>query len=145
MPTLILRFSNLSGLLLALICNLAFGHDCSTADTQRQINRCADAQLQAAQSVLDQHLNLYQSLVSDSQAELLHQTQQAWEEYRDAHCALLASGVEGGSAYSMVVALCKTDMTKQRVNALAAQMNCEEGDLSCLVPFSGSHAPAWEP
>jgi len=37
----------------------------------------------------------------------------------------------GGSIHGMMVAICQTRLTDQRVKDLEKLLNCQEGDLSC--------------
>ncbi len=47
-------------------------------------------------------------------AAALLESQRAWLKFRDAQCAIEGGEVAGGSMQSMVIAGCKTDLTKQR-------------------------------
>jgi len=62
----------------------------------------------------------------------LRRSQRAWEAYRDADCAFQASGVAGGSVQPLVLAECRADRTDVRVKDLKAQVDCQEGDMSCV-------------
>jgi uncharacterized protein YecT (DUF1311 family) len=105
--------------------------DCSQAETQLELNRCAaDARLEAEarlQAAVDATLMRLQP----NAAGRFHAAQQAWEAYRDAHCAFVASGVEGGSAEPMVAADCLRDMALARQHRIEALADCPEGDLAC--------------
>ena len=46
-------------------------------------------------------------------------------------CQFEASGVAGGSAFSMVLTSCLIKKTRERNKELEALANCQEGDLSC--------------
>ncbi len=65
------------------------------------------------------------------QQTLLKQAQQAWIALRDADCAFLASGAEGGSMQPMLVSQCMTDKSVERESFLASLLRCEDGDQSC--------------
>lgn len=54
--------------------------------------------------------------------------------FKDLACQFESSGVEGGLAYSMVMASCLAEKTRQRNKEIETLNNCQEGDLSC---------PAW--
>ncbi len=68
------------------------------------------------------------------QQTLLKQAQQAWIALRDADCAFLASGAEGGSMQPMLVSQCMTDKSVERESFLASLLQCEDGDQSCPLP-----------
>ena len=53
---------------------------------------------------------------------------------RDADCAFIGSGTEGGSVQPMIVNQCLAEKTVEREAFLASLMQCEEGDLSCPLP-----------
>ena len=52
--------------------------------------------------------------------------------YRDKECQFETSATEGGSIHSMVLLLCKEDKTAARIQELEVQLNCEEGNFSCV-------------
>lgn len=68
------------------------------------------------------------------QRDLLKKAQQAWIGLRDADCAFIGSGTEGGSVQPMIVNQCLAEKTAEREAFLATLMQCEEGDLSCPLP-----------
>nr|WP_318382095.1 lysozyme inhibitor LprI family protein [uncultured Enterobacter sp.] len=112
----------------------AFADECANASTQSDLNACAWSQYQAA----DQKLNAtYQSAVKRAEApqrELLKKAQLAWITLRDADCAFISSGTEGGSVQPMIDNQCLHDKTVEREAYLASLLQCEEGDLSCPLP-----------
>jgi Uncharacterized protein conserved in bacteria len=65
------------------------------------------------------------------QQALLKKAQQAWIALRDADCAFIGSGTEGGSVQPMIVNQCLAEKTMEREAFLASLMQCEEGNLSC--------------
>jgi hypothetical protein len=68
------------------------------------------------------------------QRDLLKKAQLAWIALRDADCAFVGSGTEGGSVQPMIINQCMTEKTVEREAYLASMMQCEEGDLSCPLP-----------
>jgi uncharacterized protein YecT (DUF1311 family) len=66
--------------------------------------------------------------------KLLVSAQRAWISFRDNECAFQTSASADGSAYPMLVAACRTELTTDRTKALKAYLNCQEGDLSCPLP-----------
>ncbi|MBN9271734.1 MAG: DUF1311 domain-containing protein [Mesorhizobium sp.] len=100
-------------------------------DSQTMMTICADQDYQAADARLNQ---TYQKLVKDSDTStlaLLKTAQRAWVSFRDAECAYAAAGSEGGSIYPMLVSMCLTDVTKERIKQLEADNSCEEGAAGC--------------
>ncbi len=96
----------------------------------------ADDSYKAADAKLNQAYQEITVRLKDHLAtkKLLVEAQRNWLRFRDAECALRASTVEGGSAYSMVMEGCLADLTTERVKDMQYYLSCEEGDLSCPIP-----------
>ncbi|MEB6378978.1 lysozyme inhibitor LprI family protein [Leclercia adecarboxylata] len=112
----------------------ALADECASAGTQTELNTCTAQHYQAADKTLNQ---TYQAVIKRADApqrELLKKAQQAWIALRDADCAFIGSGTEGGSVQPMIVNQCLADKTHEREAYLASLMQCEEGDLSCPLP-----------
>lgn len=86
--------------------------------------READKQLNAV------YTRLRAKLSPDSKARL-QKAQVTWLRFLDEECAFETDGTLGGSIHGMMVALCETRLTRQRIHDLEAQLNCAEGDMSC--------------
>lgn len=117
-----------------LLSTSALADECTNASTQTEMNTCTAQQYQAADKTLNQ---TYQAAIKRAEApqrELLKKAQQAWIALRDADCAFIGSGTEGGSVQPMIVNQCLADKTNEREAWLATLMQCEEGDLSCPLP-----------
>ncbi|AXF65386.1 DUF1311 domain-containing protein [Leclercia sp. J807] len=117
-----------------LLSTSALADECANASTQAEMNSCTAQQYQAADKTLNQ---TYQSAIKRADApqrELLKKAQQAWIALRDADCAFIGSGTQGGSIQPMIVNQCLADKTNEREAYLATLMQCEEGDLSCPLP-----------
>jgi len=117
-----------------LMSSIAQADECANASTQTEMNTCTAQQYQAADKTLNQ---TYQAAIKRAEApqrELLKKAQQAWIALRDADCAFIGSGTEGGSIQPMIVNQCLADKTNEREAYLATLMQCEEGDLSCPLP-----------
>ncbi|AZO91301.1 urease-associated protein [Stutzerimonas stutzeri] len=119
-----------------LFTSMAVAVDCDNASDQATMNQCAAQQNAAA----DKELNaLYQQITSrfkgnPDNKKLLVGAQRAWVAFRDAECKFSASGVEGGSVYSLIYSNCTTELTKARVQTFKNYLKCQEGDMSCPVP-----------
>lgn len=112
----------------------AWADDCSNANTQTEMNQCAAAQYQAADKKLNETWQQALKRASGQQKELLKKAQQAWISLRDADCAFLASGAEGGSMQPMLISQCMTDKSVEREAFLASLLQCEDGDQNCPLP-----------
>ncbi|MDU4642509.1 MAG: lysozyme inhibitor LprI family protein [Klebsiella aerogenes] len=112
----------------------AWADDCSNANTQTEMNQCAAAQYQAADKKLNETWQQALKRASGQQLELLKKAQQAWISLRDADCAFLASGAEGGSMQPMLISQCMTDNSVEREAFLASLLQCEDGDQNCPLP-----------
>ena len=112
----------------------AWADDCSNANTQTEMNQCAAAQYQAADKKLNETWQRALKRASGQQLELLKKAQQAWISLRDADCAFLASGAEGGSMQPMLISQCMTDKSVEREAFLASLLQCEDGDQNCPLP-----------
>lgn len=112
----------------------AWADDCSNANTQTEMNQCAAAQYQAADKKLNETWQQALKRASGQQQELLKKAQQAWISLRDADCACLASGAEGGSMQPMLISQCMTDKSVEREAFLASLLQCEDGDQNCPLP-----------
>lgn len=112
----------------------ALADECSTASTQAEMNSCSAQQYQAADKMLNQTYQAAFKRAPAPQQALLKKAQQAWITLRDADCAFIGSGTEGGSVQPMIVNQCLAEKTREREAFLASLMQCEEGDLSCPLP-----------
>ena len=117
-----------------LLSTSALADECANASTQTEMNTCAAQQYQAADKTLNQTYQTAIKRAAAPQRDLLKKAQQAWIALRDADCALIGSGTEGGSVQPMIVNQCLAEKTNEREAWLASMMQCEEGDLSCPLP-----------
>ncbi|MGE0971036.1 lysozyme inhibitor LprI family protein [Klebsiella sp. WOUb02] len=124
--------------LLALAALLASGQaladECANANNQMEMNQCTAAQYQAADGKLNQTYQQALKRASGGQQALLKKSQLAWIALRDADCAFLASGAEGGSIQPMLINQCMADKTVERESYLSSLLQCEDGDQSCPLP-----------
>ena len=112
----------------------AVADECANASTQIELNTCTAQQYQAADKKLNHTYQVAYKRAEGPQRELLKKAQQAWITLRDADCAFIGSGTEGGSVQPMIVNQCLAEKTSEREAMLATLMQCEEGDLSCPLP-----------
>ena len=114
-----------------------WSQECDRNDqSQAGMNICAGADFKASDAKLNaDYGEIVKRLSGDADArKLLQESQRAWIAFRDAECKFSSSGVEGGSVYPMVYAMCLQGLTDARVDQLGSYLKCEEGDMSCPVP-----------
>lgn len=119
-----------------LIAAPALADECDNASTQTELNSCTAGQYQAADKRLNTAWQAALQRATPHQQPLLKKAQQTWIALRDADCALLSSGSEGGNVQPILLNQCLTEYTAEREAFLASLMQCEEGDLSCPLPAS---------
>jgi uncharacterized protein YecT (DUF1311 family) len=104
--------------------------------SQAELNECYGN----AYKKIDAELNvLYRQITArlkDDKAttKLLVAAQRAWVAFRDAECDFSASGVSGGSAHGMILAICLNKLTGKRIDDFKNYLKCQEGVLDCPVP-----------
>ncbi|HEY2613639.1 MAG TPA: lysozyme inhibitor LprI family protein [Reyranella sp.] len=103
----------------------------AAAQSQMELNAQAGADLRKSDEQLNAVYNKLRAKISDAGKKNLQVAQQSWLRFRDQECEFETMGTVGGSIHSMIVAICLTRLTDQRVKDLEAQLNCQEGNLSC--------------
>ncbi len=126
----------LAGLAGVALAGPARADSCASATTQSAMTACAGAELKAADAGLNK---TYQEIMrrlrgQDDSVKLLTTAELGWIKFRDAECGFATNLAQGGSAYPMLVAQCRTRMTQERTRQLQVYLTCEEGDLACPVP-----------
>jgi uncharacterized protein YecT (DUF1311 family) len=117
-----------------LLMSHAWADDCAEAMDQSTLNQCASADYASQDKRLNQLYGDYRKRLEGEQQQQLKDVQLAWIKYRDLACAFESGGVEGGSAYPMVMNGCLSAKTSARADELQQLSTCEEGDLSCPAP-----------
>lgn len=106
--------------------------DCSKMTNQTALNRCADANFQAADRALKR---LFEEMVAKQPAgkekQLLRASQQAWFSYRGQECAREV-GPREGSIWPLNLSTCLKDMTDARIKELDRTRNCRAGPYACI-------------
>ena len=103
----------------------------AAAQSQMELNAQAGADLRKSDDQLNTVYNKLRAKISDAGKKNLQVAQQSWLRFRDQECEFETMRTVGGSIHSMIVAICLTRLTDQRVKDLEAQLNCQEGNLSC--------------
>ncbi len=101
------------------------------AQSQMELNAQAGSDLRKSDQQLNAVYNKLRAKISDAGKKSLQTAQQSWLRFRDQECEFETMGTVGGSIHSMIVAICLTRLTDQRIKDLEAQLNCQEGNLSC--------------
>jgi uncharacterized protein YecT (DUF1311 family) len=108
--------------------------DCKNAQTQIELDYCADRDYQAE----DKKLNaLYRSILAKYNAKSqtqLKTAEKSWIAYRDSECDFETASSEGGSIQPMEDSICLANKTRARIKELQAQRDCAEGDMTCNAP-----------
>ena len=69
-----------------------------------------------------------------SDTQLLVAAQRAWVAFRDAESAFSGSGVSGGTAHGMILAICLDKLTGKNIDDFKDYLKCQEGALDCPIP-----------
>jgi uncharacterized protein YecT (DUF1311 family) len=101
------------------------------ATTMAEMGQCAVDQASKAADRLAEAIAAYRHRLAGDQLGLFDSSQVSWERFRDDACRFQASGIEGGSAYDMVLSDCLRDLSELRYQAVVKLSSCEEGDLAC--------------
>ncbi len=102
------------------------------AQSQMELNQQAGAALQDADRQLNAIYTKLRARLGPESRTRLQSAEEAWIRFRDQECAFIGSPTIGGSIHGMIVAQCQTRLTLARVKDLKTQLNCQEGDLSCV-------------
>ena len=95
---------------------------CDDAQSQSEMNICADKRFKAADAVLNRVYNqLAAKLEADARAKL-KAAEVSWLKYRDDNCEYEAAGFEGGSMQPLIRSSCYERMTKARTDELRGQL-----------------------
>ena len=81
-------------------------------DTQAEMNECSMEDFNNTNAELN---IVYRRLTKTPQ---LIAAERAWITYRDAECRSQSAVYEGGSMQPLVISLCLTELTRQRINIL---------------------------
>ena len=107
--------------------------DCGQFTTQMNINRCAGANLEAANAPLNK---IYQQVMvrqsGTSSKEQLKNVKRTWIAYRDKECAFeVGPQKNGGSIWPMEMSNCLEQMTAARIRELTKLRGCTAGVSAC--------------
>jgi uncharacterized protein YecT (DUF1311 family) len=132
--------AGVAGLFLTMPSARAAAIDCAAAKTQADLATCTTANAASADAGLNAVYKALAGRLAPADVKRLRDAQRAWIPFRDKECAFRTKPYADGSVYSTLVETCKAELTKARLAQLQHQLQCPEGDLSC-VPQSGGAAP----
>ncbi|MGA0557809.1 lysozyme inhibitor LprI family protein [Larkinella sp. VNQ87] len=92
--------------------------NCDNAQTQTELNLCAQMRFQKADQELNAVYKQLLSLLPKDDKAMVVEAQRQWLSYRDAHCRIYEKMYAGGSMLSMVLANCKETTTQSRITEL---------------------------
>ncbi|MBD2437488.1 lysozyme inhibitor LprI family protein [Nostoc sp. FACHB-110] len=92
--------------------------NCNNAQTQSEINICAQLSYQDADKKLNQAYKKLLPKLSKSRQQKLLAAQVAWIQFRDANCEFERSQYEGGTIAPAIYSGCLEEVTKQRTQQL---------------------------
>lgn len=110
--------------------------NCDTLQTQSEITACFGDDEKAADSTLNKFYQSLMRVLSDDDKRRLRDAQRAWISFRDKECIFRVAPYADGSIAPSLTASCVTALSAQRVVDLRRQMNCQEGDMSCVPHVS---------
>ena len=102
------------------------------AQSQMELNQQAGTTLQDADRQLNAAYTKLRTRLGPESRARLQAAEEAWIRFRDRECAFIGAPTAGGSIHGMIVAQCQARLTLVRVKDLESQLNCQEGDLSCV-------------
>ncbi len=90
----------------------ALSLDCQNQRTQNDMSQCASLDLERETKIINRTYGELRARLNPAKQQQVRDVQLAWIKYKDLRCNFEAAGVEGGSAYPMIVAMCLTGMTR---------------------------------
>jgi len=103
----------------------------AAAQSQMEMNERAENDFTKADKSLNEIYKKLMATISPEGRARLRDVEKVWIQFRDEECAFETLGTVEGSIHPMVLLYCKGRLTNQRIKDLDAQLNCEEGDVSC--------------
>lgn len=116
--------------------------DCAAAKTQADLATCTAKDATSADAALNAVYRALAERLTTADQQRLRDAQRAWIPFRDKECAFRTRPYADGSVYSSLVETCKAELTQARLAQLQHQLQCPEGDLSCVPQAAGAAAPA---
>jgi uncharacterized protein YecT (DUF1311 family) len=125
-----------AALILARLASAQTAENCgnlSGTSTTRDLDQCYHAVYQRADAELNTvYRQLTDRLSDPSERDLLRDAEQAWVQYRDKECAFETAGTREGTIHPIEVSVCLTEKTRAHIEELQHQLNCPDGDPTCM-------------
>ncbi|WP_296324397.1 lysozyme inhibitor LprI family protein [Reyranella sp.] len=118
----------LIALLLVVVAMPAAG----VAQSQMELNQQAGAALKEADRQFNAVYTKLRARLGPESRARLQTAEEAWLRFRDKECEFIGGPTTGGSINGMIIAYCQERLTLVRVKDLETQLNCQEGNLSCV-------------
>ncbi|RUW33469.1 MULTISPECIES: lysozyme inhibitor LprI family protein [unclassified Mesorhizobium] len=133
------RLLHAAGVALLLIMPAAHAAaaDCAAAKTQAELATCTAKDAASADTALNAVYKGLSGRLAPADQQRLRDAQRAWIPFRDKECAFRTQPYADGSVYSSLVETCKAELTQARLTQLQHQLQCPEGDLSCVPQTDG--------
>jgi len=107
--------------------------DCARLATTVELDQCYSRIYQQADAALNAVYNqLMAKLSAAGDKALLKAAEAAWISYRDKQCAFDTAGTQNGTIHPIEVSICLTAKTTAQTAELQHQLNCPEGDPTCM-------------
>jgi uncharacterized protein YecT (DUF1311 family) len=101
------------------------------AQTQQEMTATEGEKFKKADKALNAAYDRLLAKISPAGQSALREAQRTWLRFRDQECEFETLGSKGGTVHPMVLLMCMTGLTQLRTAQLVAQIECEEGNLSC--------------
>jgi len=85
-----------------------------------------------ADAALNANYKALSSQLDGANQQRLRDAQRAWLAFRDKECSFRAQGGGGGTASALARSGCIAELSQQRADALKRQLDCPEGDVTCV-------------
>ena len=85
-----------------------------------------------ADAALNANYKALSSQLDGANLQRLRDAQRAWIAFRDKECSFRAQGSDGGTASALASSSCIAELSQQRADALKRQLDCPEGDVTCV-------------
>ena len=110
--------------------------DCTQAPDQTAANLCAAQNFAQADAELNRRYAALRDRLDSNGRHNLVAAQRAWIAFRDLECNLrtgydASAPDSNGTIAPLLDGTCKTELTRQRIRDLTAQIKCPGGDLAC--------------
>jgi uncharacterized protein YecT (DUF1311 family) len=118
----------------SMVCLVLMALSCSALrpQTQPEMTATEAEKFKQADNELNAAYGRLLAKISPAGQSALREAQRAWLRFRDLECEFETLGTNDGTVHPMLLLMCKTGLTQMRTTQLVAQIECEEGDLSCV-------------